>query len=947
MTATRARRRRPAKVTRPRVSRALERPRLFRLIDRGWSDGARVVWVVAAPGSGKTTLGATYVSRRRAPGLWYSLDAADADLATFFHHLAAAAPRRRPPLPALTLDRRPGLEVFTRRFFEQLAARLPPRAMLVLDSYQEVDEGAELHGVLTQALGSLAPRQRLLVLSRAAPPPAFARLEVAGELYRLDERELRLTAREAAALARLRRCSGADVRALHERTQGWVAGLVLLLEHGEARFGTPSVLAQYLASEFLDRLPESTRALLLRAAFPPRVTPAMLEALGGAGAVAAMADLARRGAFVTHREGPSYELHPLVRELCLERASAMAELAPSRALAARLTAEAGELEAAVEIYAAMGALDEVAALVRAHALSLQSQGRIATLAGWLARLPPERDDGWLSYWRGACVMHGDPSGARASFQRAFDAFSRAGDATGQHAAFAGALESIVYLYDDMRPLDPWIDAFDAIEATPSPIFAQALASMIAACNYRRFDHPRLPELRPRALALIETSASTAGMLLGYVTIANAFYQGDLLTVRRGSALLRAALRQADTPPLYQIFGRTIEAFCSAGEGDHARCRAAVTEGLELARVHGIPLWELLLHIIAAYDALACDDLSRAEPHRVAIAARLLPIQRINVFNHGYVECWAALVAGDARLAVAHAKDAVRAAHDAGASCESLAQLALAAAQAELGDHAAALEALAATGDFAERYATPAVEAPARLVHAQLALARGDELDARRHLAAAFGAAREIGLGLLVLAVMRPATLGRLAAAALAAEIEVDTVRALLRLRPVGDFTPPVELRAWPWHVEVQLLGRFVLHVGGKQVRFPRKAQRRPLELLQLLVLRGGSGVPEAEIADELWPDADGDRAERALKVALHRLRTILGDGTLIERQSGTLSLDRRRVAVDLWALEQRLARAEAPPEALGALLPGNVSSWAAAARQRLEARLARRPRQTA
>ena len=77
-----------AKLSRPRLFDALPRQRLFDRLD----DARRhpVVWVVAPPGAGKTTLVASWLEQRRLPGLWYQVDPGDADPATFFHYLGLA-----------------------------------------------------------------------------------------------------------------------------------------------------------------------------------------------------------------------------------------------------------------------------------------------------------------------------------------------------------------------------------------------------------------------------------------------------------------------------------------------------------------------------------------------------------------------------------------------------------------------------------------------------------------------------------------------------------------------------------------------------------------------------------------------------------------------------------------------------------------------------------------
>jgi ATP/maltotriose-dependent transcriptional regulator MalT len=106
-----------AKISPPVPAKVLERPRLFRVVDR--VGPARVLWVTGPPGSGKTTLVSSYLRARNHKPVWYLLDAGDADPASLFYYLGLAAkqaaPRVRRPLPLLTPEYLPGLPVFTRR----------------------------------------------------------------------------------------------------------------------------------------------------------------------------------------------------------------------------------------------------------------------------------------------------------------------------------------------------------------------------------------------------------------------------------------------------------------------------------------------------------------------------------------------------------------------------------------------------------------------------------------------------------------------------------------------------------------------------------------------------------------------------------------------------------------------------------------------------------------
>ncbi len=230
-----------AKLNPPRLPAIVERPRLYRLLDRACN--RPVIWINAPPGFGKTTLVAGYLRARKIRSLWYQVDEGDRDLATFFHYLSLAAkqavPRYRTPLPHLTPEYLQGLPTFTRRFFEDLYARLKPPAFLILDNYQEVPLDSLFHQTVALGIEALPERMSVILISRALPPPAFARLQAAQHIGFLDEEDLRLTKSEASAVVRLhtglkKLPRPVQVKVLHEKLQGWVAGLVLELEQANA-----------------------------------------------------------------------------------------------------------------------------------------------------------------------------------------------------------------------------------------------------------------------------------------------------------------------------------------------------------------------------------------------------------------------------------------------------------------------------------------------------------------------------------------------------------------------------------------------------------------------------------------------------------------------------------------------------------------------------------------
>ncbi len=138
--------------------------------------------------------------------------------------------------------------------------------------------------------------------------------------------------------------------------------------------------------------------------------------------------------------------------------------------------------------------------------------------------------------------------------------------------------------------------------------------------------------------------------------------------------------------------------------------------------------------------------------------------------------------------------------------------------------------------------------------------------------------------------------------------------------------------AWPWPVKVYTLGRFELVVEGASSRVADQGRKKPLELLMALIALGGHQIPEARLADLLWPEAEGDATYRALITTLQRLRKLIGEPRAIRFHDGCLSLDGRRVWVDAWAFERALRLYHGP------FLRRIDHAWVVAPRERLRAK---------
>ncbi len=156
----------------------------------------------------------------------------------------------------------------------------------------------------------------------------------------------------------------------------------------------------------------------------------------------------------------------------------------------------------------------------------------------------------------------------------------------------------------------------------------------------------------------------------------------------------------------------------------------------------------------------------------------------------------------------------------------------------------------------------------------------------------------------------PADTAFLCEKALEEGIEVEYVQEIIRRRRLVPENPPVHLENWPWPLKVYTLGQFVIYKDGQPLRFSRKAQKKPLDLLQALIAAGASGIRDEEVADALWPETDGDASLQSLRTTLHRLRSLVGREDAVKVREGRVSLDDRLCWIDAWAFEQLLGEAD-------------------------------------
>ncbi len=441
----------------PQPHSAVLRDRLFDRLDTGCE--GLLTLLTGPPGAGKTVLMSTWLNERPPATLvvWISMQPSDGRPMRFWGELA----RRlrdifNEPLNSLP-DPEDGLSDDFGSRFAAGAEGLPENVLVVLDDFEQAQSRA-LADSFDLFLRARQQRLRLLIASRHDPSVALQRLRLEGRLTELRATDLVMTPQESRELLASAgvALSDADAEVLHERTEGWVAGLSLaalsLRDHPDpTKFvrtfaGDDRPVGDYLIEEVLQRQPSQLKDFMLRTSVVDVLEPGLTEELTGRpDGMHTLEQLQRSNAFLapTDERGRRYRYHPLFKELL--RSQLRYETPEAYALehrrAARWFAGAGRPAEAVWHAMAAGDQEMAQALVAQQWLTLIDRGHSRDLLKWvrglggqamstkpvlaLAGAAAELDTGDLDTARSYLQIADDHAGAVPAKQRARFTVSRA------------------------------------------------------------------------------------------------------------------------------------------------------------------------------------------------------------------------------------------------------------------------------------------------------------------------------------------------------------------------------------------------------------------------------------------------------------------------------------------------------------------------------------------
>jgi LuxR family transcriptional regulator, maltose regulon positive regulatory protein len=281
---------------------------------------------------------------------------------------------------------------------------VPGRISLLIDDVHELTPPDTLSH-LTRLLTQLPDNTHAILASRHDLPLRLHRLRLDGQLAELRAADLRFSQDETRALLKASGIvlSDAATARLHERTEGWAAGLRLAVlslsghpdpERFVAEFGGSNrTVAEYLVAEMLDRQPQDVQDMLLRTSILARVSGELADVLTGrTGSEPILLGLEDANAFVVSLDAERtwFRYHRLFADLLqleLRRLHADEVRGLHRRAAAWLT-DAGMIVEAVRHTQAAGDWPAAATLFATNSFGMMLDGQQETMQSLLEAFPP-------------------------------------------------------------------------------------------------------------------------------------------------------------------------------------------------------------------------------------------------------------------------------------------------------------------------------------------------------------------------------------------------------------------------------------------------------------------------------------------------------------------------------------------------------------------------------
>lgn len=924
-----------SKYRQPMLPRVLQRERLFRRLRDNLDKN---LWlIIGQAAQGKTTLISAWAALSPVPTAWLKLEPEDAPIENLFISLVnslsvALGEDLSRLISEADLGSRPQLSegelLHMARLIFQAA---PPGTEFVLDGVNLLPTDAPSLRLLSALIKALPPDRRLIVISRQNLPGQDEMI-ISRQALLLGNEELGCNLQEVSDFLELltgKTPTAQQVRDIDQLCEGWLGGVVLCAETmpqvDGRKFGDPLTqdaadrardgFFRFFGRNIFDQLSRRTRKFLLNCAPFKVLDPRVMAILTQERDTQLILDeLCQKHMFIKplmdEKRGRVYRLHQLFSEFLNQRYREEYSEPQHRyymARAGHVLAEEGYWEEALGCHLQARQFDAAAAVIKRLAPDLEATGRYIELGRWLEGLPPKlvESDPWLHYY--LCQSR-RWSGLRHNLKvlpRVLEDFRRAHDDRGRlraqtaliFAAFTGGLPwSMIKAFLDeaealLAEVDPEKYRHERAALLSQLGFAHAVRGMARkaawACEQAYVIARQVGDDRLAMQALTH-----------HMDALN--FMGELAEAERIRGVMDELIRQVKPAelPVIQFVPRCY-LHLLRGELDLAKpildqSRALIAERGISYLLPVVQVYNLLYAVLSGDNVLARElaGLMRnrldgtATPFLRAAAGVLLSMSFARAGD--YQQGWDVAEQALEELSTDEARAGTHVA-------TGLINMALCGRRLGQAGEALVAEVVAAR-EILRDIGSRQYQTEAEFLLSLLCADTGESEDARLWLKSAMDRCRKKGYRYFI--VLLPEDLTDLVA--LAVELhEPESARFLADLlagRTEAPYQRQMEALLHHAHPEVRelaadvkrqeklsqaprldvtTLNGFQVQVGGRPIEKRQWGRKQVRHLFMAILALGPDGVPRDQLMDAFWPDANPDKAEKSLRVALHRLRRAL------------------------------------------------------------------------
>ncbi|GAB6926556.1 LuxR C-terminal-related transcriptional regulator [Paenibacillus sp. JCM 10914] len=376
------------------------------------SVNSKLTLISAPAGFGKTTLASHWIHLRHVRAAWVSLDEGDNQFLRFWGYLIESVGRCHSSFDQVTsreLLASPGTSMETlMSFILNELSQISTPVVIVLDDYHVITDAA-VHDSLAFLLQHLPSMSRLMILSRTLPPLPLSRWRVRKQLLQIEASELRFTMDEIEALQEKsseQTLLTEDLILLEQKTEGWVAGLILAFLSIDDREDVSSFLStfsgshhfvfDYLMEEVLLRQSEELQSFLLQTSILDRMNAPLAEAVSGHLNASEMFHILEKShMFLIPLDDTRtwFRYHHLFSDMLNNRLTTKSSADAREELHRRAYVwyeENGLIIEAIEHMMQAGDHDKAAECMEQHLSEIMKNGHESALKNWLQKLPLQR-----------------------------------------------------------------------------------------------------------------------------------------------------------------------------------------------------------------------------------------------------------------------------------------------------------------------------------------------------------------------------------------------------------------------------------------------------------------------------------------------------------------------------------------------------------------------------